>query len=94
MTGTPPDESTATDTDEIQTEEQPQPNPNQSLDDEDSVSVIEERPLLAGVIIFAVGGVSYAGISFVARNTVDPLETVLFAIAFSVVYTVFAYVAK
>lgn len=59
---------------------------------ETSESVIEENPILAGVIIVAVAAVAWVGISVVMRGTVDPLETGIFAVAFGAVYLGFSYV--
>lgn len=88
------DSGTPDETPESNPDETPQPNRDQSLEDDESVSVIEQRPVLAVAIIFVVGAVAYAGISLLVQGTVSPTETGLFAVVFSVVYVVFAYVTK
>lgn len=57
-----------------------------------SESVIEEKPAIAAVIVLAVAAVAWVGISLLMRNTVNPIETGLFAVVFVVVYFGFAYV--
>lgn len=61
---------------------------------EESDDIIEQQPALALGIIVAVGALAYAAISAVMRNTVDPVETGLFAVAFGVVYIVFAFYSE
>lgn len=61
---------------------------------DESDGVIEERPLLALTIIVVVGAGAYAGISYVMRQTVDPVEVGLFAVVFGVVYVGFAFYSE
>ncbi len=58
---------------------------------DESDDIVEQNPALALGIIIVVGAVAYAVISFVMRQTVDPVEVGLFAIVFAVVYLVFAF---
>ncbi|WP_340098386.1 hypothetical protein [Salinibaculum salinum] len=57
----------------------------------DCDDIIEQHLVLALSIIVAVGAAAYAVISFVMRQTVDPVEVGLFAVVFAVVYLVFAF---
>ena len=57
----------------------------------DCDDIIEQHPVLALGIIVAVGAAAYAVISFVMRQTVDPVEVGLFAVTFAVVYLVFTF---
>jgi drug/metabolite transporter (DMT)-like permease len=52
----------------------------------DEATVLTERPLLAGAAIALAAAVVWVGISLGLRDTVDPIETVLFAVIFAVVY--------
>ncbi|MEF8785161.1 MAG: hypothetical protein V5A45_04450 [Haloarculaceae archaeon] len=59
----------------------------------DCDDIIEQNPLLAVGIIVVVGAATYAVISFVMRQTVEPLEVGLFAVVFAVVYLAFSVYA-
>lgn len=61
---------------------------------DDSETVVRQRPVLATVLVVLVGGLAYAGISQVFRQTVDPLEVALFAVGFAVVYLAFGLYAE
>jgi hypothetical protein len=52
----------------------------------DESAILTERPLLAGAVIALAAAVVWVGISFGLRDTVDPVETALFAVVFAVVY--------
>lgn len=51
-----------------------------------SDDIIERYPGAAFAAIVAVGAVTYAVISVLLRERVDPIETGLFAVIFGVVY--------
>jgi hypothetical protein len=61
---------------------------------EESDDVIESRPVLALALTVAVGAGAYAAISYLMRQTVDPVETGLFAVAFAAVYVAFAFYSE
>ncbi len=61
---------------------------------DESDDIIEQNPLLALAIIVVVGAGAYAAISFVMRQTVNPLEVGLFAVVFAIVYVVFAFYSE
>jgi hypothetical protein len=58
---------------------------------DDSDDIIEQNPVLALSSIVVVGAAAYAVISFVMRQTVNPVEVGLFAVVFAVVYVGFAF---
>ena len=58
---------------------------------EESDDIIEQNPVLALGLIVVIGAGSYAAISFVMRQTVNPTEVGLFAVIFAAVYAVFAF---
>lgn len=58
---------------------------------EESDDIIEQNPVLALGLIVVIGAGSYAAISLVMRQTVNPTEVGLFAVIFAAVYAVFAF---
>jgi hypothetical protein len=58
---------------------------------DESDDIIEQNPILALLLIVVIGAGAYAGISFVMRQTVNPVEVGVFAVIFAVVYVVFAF---
>ncbi|WP_302082003.1 hypothetical protein [Salinibaculum rarum] len=60
---------------------------------EQSDDIIGQYPVLAPGLILGVAAAAYAVVSFVMRQTVDPLEVGLFAVVFAVVYVGFAVYA-
>ena len=61
---------------------------------EESDDIIEQNPVLALGLIVVIGAGAYAAISFVMRQTVNPLEVGLFAVIFAAVYAVFAFYSE
>jgi hypothetical protein len=61
---------------------------------DDSDDVIERRPVLALGLTVAVAAGAYAAVTVLMRGTVDPVETALFAVAFTAVYAVFAFYSE
>ena len=61
---------------------------------DDSDDIIQQRPVLAIAAIVVIATVAYAVISLVMNGSVDPIETVVFAVAFAVVYSVFAFYSE
>ena len=58
---------------------------------DESDDIIEQNPVLALGIIVVVGATAYAVISYVMRQTVNPLEVGVFAGIFAAVYVAFAF---
>jgi hypothetical protein len=52
-------------------------------------AVLEEQPIAGVLLAVVVAGVGYAAISLVWNGGVDPLETLIFAVVFTVVYVAF-----
>lgn len=61
---------------------------------EESDDIIEANPVLSLVVIVAVGAVAYAAVSFVMRQTVEPVEVGIFAVVFAGVYVGFAFYSE
>ena len=61
---------------------------------DDSDDIIEQNPVLALALIVVIGAGAYAGISFVMRQTVNPVEVGVFAVIFAAVYVVFAFYSE
>jgi len=52
----------------------------------DEAAILTGRPLLSVAVIALAAAVVWVGISLFLRDTVDPAQTVLFAVVFAVVY--------
>lgn len=52
--------------------------------------LIERSPVAALGLVVAIGAGAYAVVSFVMRQTVEPVEVGLFAVAFTAVYAAVA----
>lgn len=52
---------------------------------------VEERPIAAGGLIFVVAALVWVGVSLAFDGEIAPLETLLFAVAFTAVYLAFSF---
>lgn len=59
--------------------------------DEDVDPVVRTYPVASGLLMLVVAAITWVGISLVIRGSVNPLRTVLFAVAFTAVYFGFSY---
>lgn len=56
--------------------------------------IVREQPVLATVLVVVVSFVGYVGLTLVLDGAVRPVESALFAGAFTVVYMAFALMSQ